>query len=73
MLEREIARLRVGLYQLQHPQQTVQQHVQGQKQTISKHQRRSDSRDIDLQFSGLSLNNKDTNNGGVPVNGPLHI
>lgn len=73
MLEREIARLRIGLYQVQHPQQMVQQHVQGQKQNISKHQRRSNSRDINFQFSGMSLNNKETNNDEVPVNGALHI
>ncbi|KAL5562859.1 hypothetical protein UlMin_032606 [Ulmus minor] len=61
VLEREIGRLR-ALFQQQHQQQ----------QPSSSH-RRSNSRDLDSQFSNLSLKQKDGNSGRDSVTGQLRI
>ncbi|XP_028800869.1 uncharacterized protein At4g06598 isoform X1 [Neltuma alba] len=62
VLEREIARLR-ALYQ-QQPQQTPQQQPSGSL-------RRTKSKDLDSQFSKLSLKHKDNNSGRDPMTGPV--
>ncbi|KAB1207087.1 hypothetical protein CJ030_MR7G011408 [Morella rubra] len=59
VLEREIGRLRT-LYQQQ------------QQQPSSSH-RRANSKDLDSQFSNLSLKHKDANSGRDPVSGPVRI
>lgn len=61
VLEREIGRLR-ALYQQQ----------QQQPQASSSH-RRTKSRDLDSQFTNLSLKHKDASSGHDPVTGPLRI
>ncbi|GMI74533.1 hypothetical protein like AT1G58110 [Hibiscus trionum] len=59
VLEREVSRLRV-LYKQQQPQ-------------LSSSHRRSSSRDLESQFTNLSLSHKDANSAHDPVTGPLHI
>ncbi|KAJ9158938.1 hypothetical protein P3X46_024480 [Hevea brasiliensis] len=68
VLEREIGRLR-ALYQ-QQQQQQHQQQPQAQKPPSSSH-RRTNSRDLESQFTNLSLKHKDANSGRDPVTGPL--
>ncbi|KAG8646087.1 uncharacterized protein At4g06598 [Manihot esculenta] len=63
VLEREIGRLRT-LYQQQ------QQQPQTQQQSSSSH-RRTNSRELESQFSNLSLKHKDANSGRDPVTGPV--
>ncbi|XP_039068584.1 uncharacterized protein At4g06598-like [Hibiscus syriacus] len=63
VLEREVSRLRV-LYQQQQNQQLQQ---------LSSSHRGSSSRDLESQFTSLSLNRKDANSTHVPITGPLHI
>ncbi|KAJ0010248.1 hypothetical protein Pint_33259 [Pistacia integerrima] len=60
VLEREIGRLR-ALYQQQ------------QQPPPSSSHRRSSSRDLDSQFTNLSLKHKDANSGHDSVTGPLRI
>lgn len=60
VLEREIGRLR-ALYQ---------QQQQPQPPPSSSH-RRTKSRDLESQFSNLSLKHKDANTARDPVTGPL--
>lgn len=67
VLEREIGRLR-AMHQQQHHQQQQQQ----QQQPSSSH-RRSKSRDIESQFSNLSIKHKEPSSGRDPINGPLRI
>ncbi|XP_020253069.1 uncharacterized protein At4g06598-like [Asparagus officinalis] len=62
MLEREIARLRLLFQQQQQQQQSPQ--------PASAHNR-SKSRDLESQFTNLSLKHKDANSGREPVTGPL--
>ncbi|XP_068652142.1 uncharacterized protein At4g06598-like [Aristolochia californica] len=76
MLEREIARLRASFYQQQQPQppplqSQLKQHQQ--QHSSSHHHRRSSSRDLDSQFTNLSLTQKQSSSGRDSVNGPLHI
>ncbi|GMJ12788.1 hypothetical protein like AT1G58110 [Hibiscus trionum] len=66
VLEREVSRLRV-LYQQQ------QQQNQQQQQQLSSRHRRSSSRDLESQFTSLSLNRKDANSAHGPITGPLRI
>ncbi|KAM7470341.1 hypothetical protein LguiA_008524 [Lonicera macranthoides] len=63
VLEREIGRLR-SLYQQQQKPQHQQQ---------SSSHRRSSSRDLDSQFSNLSLKHREAGPGSGPFSGPLHI
>ncbi|KAK8616373.1 hypothetical protein V6N13_017925 [Hibiscus sabdariffa] len=65
VLEREVSRLRV-LYKQQQQQQ--QQHQQ-----LSSSHRRTSSRDLESQFTNLSLSHKDANAAHDPVTGPLRI
>ncbi|XP_058089825.1 uncharacterized protein At4g06598 [Magnolia sinica] len=59
VLEREIARLRLLMYQQQ-------------QQPLSSHHRPGSSRDLDSQFANLSLKHKEASSGREPVSGPLH-
>ncbi|XP_077249780.1 uncharacterized protein At4g06598-like [Tasmannia lanceolata] len=70
MLEREIARLRTLLYQ-----QNQNQHQQQPPPPprTSSHHRRSTSKDLDSQFSSLSLSHKEPNSSRESVSGPLQI
>ncbi|PON58161.1 Basic-leucine zipper transcription factor [Trema orientale] len=67
VLEREIGRLR-SLYKQQQQQPQPQQ----QQQPSSSH-RRTNSRDLESQFSNLSLKHKDSNSGRDSVTGQLRI
>ncbi|KAK8700113.1 hypothetical protein V6N13_018517 [Hibiscus sabdariffa] len=64
VLEREVSRLRIVYQQQQNQQQ--------QPQLSSRH-RRSSSRDLESQFTSLSLNRKDVNSTHDPITGPLRI
>ncbi|KAK8626839.1 hypothetical protein V6N13_134469 [Hibiscus sabdariffa] len=64
VLEREVSRLRIVYQQQQNQQQ--------QPQLSSRH-RRSSSRDLESQFTSLSLNRKDVNSAHDPITGPLRI
>lgn len=65
VLEREIGRLR-SLYKQQQQPQPPQQQPSGSH-------RRTKSRDLESQFSNLTLKHKETNAGCDPVTGPLRI
>ncbi|KAE8721783.1 Basic leucine zipper 6 [Hibiscus syriacus] len=68
VLEREVSRLRVLYKQLQQ-----HQNQQQQQQLLSSSHRRSSSRDLESQFTNLSLSHKDANSTHDPVTGPLRI
>ncbi|KAL2231415.1 uncharacterized protein At4g06598 [Sesamum indicum] len=64
VLEREVARLRSLYHQQQQPQQ--------QQQPMSSSHRRAKSRDLDQQFTNLSLKHKEATAGHDPVSSQLH-
>eukprot|EP00268_Persea_americana_P033135 TRINITY_DN3287_c0_g1_i3.p1 TRINITY_DN3287_c0_g1~~TRINITY_DN3287_c0_g1_i3.p1 ORF type:complete len:374 (-),score=90.65 TRINITY_DN3287_c0_g1_i3:921-2042(-) len=68
VLEREIARLKVMLYQQQQQLQHPQQQQQSQPPHSTRH-RRSSSRDLDTHFANLSLKHKEASSGREPVSG----